>query len=95
MTKSKAKTKLSLRTLIRHSSDDTYEQLTEAAKGTKAPKCPPEALRLKDIHVAPKVFQWRQVGRNVLASGEQVLDLARALQDVRTVSARSRLCWSI
>jgi hypothetical protein len=77
-----AKSKLSLRTLVRLSGEETYEQLAEAAKGTRAPKSPPDALKLTDIHVAPNVFQWRGVGRNVLASGEQVLDLTRALQDV-------------
>jgi hypothetical protein len=77
-----SKSKLSLRTLVRRSSEETYEQLAEAAKGTKAPKSVPKALKLNDIHIAPKVFQWRLLGRNMLASGEQVLDLARALQDV-------------
>jgi ParB-like chromosome segregation protein Spo0J len=82
MTKSKAKSKLTLRTLVRLSSEETYKQLAEAAKSTKVPKSTPEALKLKEIHVAPEVFQWKRTEWNVLASSEHTLDLARALQDV-------------
>ena len=83
MTKSKpkSKAKLTRRTLIRCNGAETYEELVEAAKGTKAPKGAPTTLKLREIHVAPNVFQWRLAGRNVLNSEDHVLYLARVLLD--------------
>jgi hypothetical protein len=76
--------KLARHKLVKCSSNDTYEQLAEMAKQTKVPIKEPKALKLADIHVAPKVFQWRRRGRNVVESEFHTLELARALQDAKT-----------
>jgi ParB-like nuclease domain len=44
------------------------------------PKQEPNGLYLKDIHVAPRVFQWRLVNEDILASEQHVRELARVIQ---------------
>lgn len=76
--------KLARHKLVKRTSDDTYEKLAEMAKETKVRTKEPKALKLADIHVAPKVFQWRRRGRNVAESEFHTIELARALQDTKT-----------
>jgi ParB-like nuclease domain len=40
----------------------------------------PNGLYLKDIHVAPQVFQWRLANEDILASDQHVRELARVIQ---------------
>jgi hypothetical protein len=40
----------------------------------------PEGLYLKDIHVAPRVFQWRLPNENLLMAEEHIRELARVIQ---------------
>ena len=76
--------KLARHKLVKRTGDDTYEKLAEMAKQTRVLTKEPKALKLADIHVAPKVFQWRRRGRNVAESEFHTVELARALQDTKT-----------
>jgi ParB-like nuclease domain len=40
----------------------------------------PDGLHLKDIHVAPRVFQWRLSNENLLMAEEHIRELARVIQ---------------
>jgi ParB-like nuclease domain len=61
----------------------SYEELAKQAKKTKPPPKTPKTLALSELHIAPLVFQWRHIGRSLVAheSDLHTLDLARALQD--------------
>jgi hypothetical protein len=48
------------------------------AEGTPATR-EPNGLYLKDIHVAPRVLQWRLVNEDILASEQHVRELARVI----------------
>jgi hypothetical protein len=50
---------------------------------TQAPRIkarPTDGLLLKDIHVAPSVFQWRLANEDIAADQEHVRELARVIQ---------------
>ena len=65
-------------------SDETFTHLAKMAKRTKVADEVPKALKPDDIHVAPRVFQWRLRGRNIEPSDMHTLELVRVIQDGET-----------
>jgi len=72
------KPKLTRRGLTRISTDETLELLKRKHAANRDKKSP-QAVRLDELRIADKVFQWRRIGYDIEASTDHVLGLARAL----------------
>lgn len=62
-------------------SEITYEFLRRAESIEQRPTERPKHLTLKDLHVAPKVFQWRDLQLTQAADDAHMRELVRVLLD--------------
>jgi ParB-like chromosome segregation protein Spo0J len=81
--RAREKPRLKFADLVRINSDETLEQLKVKHLKTKRPDKAPTAVRLGDIRIADKVFQWRRLKYNRIASESHVMGLAKALENGR------------
>jgi hypothetical protein len=75
--------KATLATLVRIESDETFADLERKLIGAKSLQRNPTAVRLEDILIANKVFQWRRREYSLIPSADHVLGLAKALETSR------------
>ena len=67
------------RRLKRITTSITLEELEQRAATEPRTNKRPQSLPLKEIHVAPLVFQWRLMNEEIVADEHHVLELARII----------------
>lgn len=75
------KPRLTRLNLVRIGTNETLTELRKKHQETKRFEKAPIAVRLDDIRIADKVFQWRRLKYNRVASEDHVMGLAKALEN--------------